>query len=63
MRIADKSDLGKKRRFLLSGAVTKVHALWMSQWYIVTLGVLTAVTNLLGDEAGAKETLVALSRS
>lgn len=35
-----KSDLGKKRRFLLSGAVTKVHALWMSQWYIVTLGVL-----------------------
>ncbi|MEO9255694.1 MAG: hypothetical protein ABI305_09150 [Tepidiformaceae bacterium] len=35
-----KSALGKKRRFLLAGAVTKVHALWMAQWYIVTLGVL-----------------------
>lgn len=34
------SPLGKKRRFLLSGAVTKVHALWMAQWYLVTLGVL-----------------------
>ncbi|MCC7363029.1 MAG: hypothetical protein IT303_01555 [Dehalococcoidia bacterium] len=26
------------RRLLLSGAVTKVHSLWMAQWYIVTLG-------------------------
>lgn len=33
------SPLGKKRRVLLAGAVTKVHAMWMAQWYIITLGV------------------------
>jgi hypothetical protein len=32
------SPLGPRRRFLLSGAVTKVHTLWMSQWYLITLG-------------------------
>lgn len=32
------SPLGKKRKFLLAGAVTKVHSLWVSQWYIITLG-------------------------
>lgn len=32
------SPLSRKRKFLLSGAVTKVHALWMAQWYIITLG-------------------------
>ncbi|MBI2767351.1 MAG: hypothetical protein HYX53_15760 [Chloroflexi bacterium] len=32
------SPLGLKRRLLLAGAVTKVHALWMAQWYIITLG-------------------------
>ncbi len=31
--------LSRKRRFLLSGAVTKVHAMWMAQWYLITLGV------------------------
>lgn len=36
----DGTPLTRKRRFLLSGAVTKVHTLWMSQWYLVTLGVL-----------------------
>ncbi len=30
--------LSWKRRLALSGAVTKVHSFWMSQWYIVTLG-------------------------
>jgi hypothetical protein len=30
--------LSWKRRLLLSGAVTKVHSLWMAQWYIITLG-------------------------
>ena len=28
-----------KRKMLLATSVTKVHALWMAQWYIVTLGV------------------------
>lgn len=37
------SPLGLKRRFLLSGAVTKVHALWMAQWYIITLGNLAPI--------------------
>lgn len=32
------SPLSRKRKFLLTGAVTKVHSLWMSQWYIITLG-------------------------
>ena len=34
------SPLSWKRKVLLATSVTKVHALWMSQWYIVTLGVL-----------------------
>ena len=29
-----------RRKVLLATTVTKVHALWMAQWYIVTLGVL-----------------------
>ena len=33
------SPLSLKRKFVLAAAVTKVHALWVSQWYIVTLGV------------------------
>ena len=33
-----RSPLGKKRKLLLAGAVTKVHSLWVSQWYIITLG-------------------------
>lgn len=32
-----RSPLGVRRRLLLAGAVTKVHALWMAQWYIVTM--------------------------
>jgi hypothetical protein len=32
------SPLSWKRRLALSGAVTKVHSLWMAQWYIITLG-------------------------
>ncbi len=35
-----KSPLSRGRKLLLAGAVTKVHALWMAQWYLVTLGVL-----------------------
>ncbi len=33
-----RTPLSKRRRFLLAGAVTKVHVLWMAQWYIITLG-------------------------
>ncbi|MCK9519918.1 MAG: hypothetical protein M0R74_12975 [Dehalococcoidia bacterium] len=33
-----RSPLSWRRRLLLSGAVTKVHSLWMAQWYLVTLG-------------------------
>jgi hypothetical protein len=33
------SPLSWRRKLLLAGAVTKVHSLWMAQWYIVTLGV------------------------
>lgn len=40
------------RRFLLTGAVTKVHALWMAQWYIVTLG--TQVPLLLTASFGGR---------
>jgi len=36
---ANASPLHRLRRFLLAGTVTKVHVLWMSQWYLVTLGV------------------------
>ncbi len=32
------SPLSWKRKVLLSGAVTKVHALWMAQWYLITMG-------------------------
>ncbi|MGH2633766.1 MAG: glycosyltransferase family 2 protein, partial [Tepidiformaceae bacterium] len=41
LRAARSSDspLSRKRKFLLSGAVTKVHAMWMAQWYLITLGV------------------------
>lgn len=38
--LARRGPLGKVRRALLAGAVTKVHVMWLSQWYIVTLGVL-----------------------
>jgi hypothetical protein len=34
------SPLSIGRRVLLAGSVTKVHALWLAQWYIVTLGVI-----------------------
>jgi hypothetical protein len=34
------SPTGLWRKLLLATSVTKVHALWMAQWYIVTLGVL-----------------------
>lgn len=44
------SPLGLKRRFLLAGAVTKVHSLWMAQWYIVTLG--NVVPLLLSEKSG-----------
>lgn len=33
------TPLGLGRRILLAGSVTKVHSLWLAQWYIVTLGV------------------------
>ncbi|MCC6382011.1 MAG: hypothetical protein IT304_05845 [Dehalococcoidia bacterium] len=32
------SPAGLSRRLLLAGAVAKVHALWMAQWYLITLG-------------------------
>jgi hypothetical protein len=32
------TPLGIQRRIALAGAVTKVHMLWMSQWYLITLG-------------------------
>lgn len=35
-----RSPLGLRRRFLLAGAVTKVHVMWAAQWYLVTLGIL-----------------------
>ncbi len=35
-----RSPLGRRRRLLLAGAVTKVHVLWAAQWYLVTLGIL-----------------------
>lgn len=45
-----KSPLSRKRRFLLSGAVTKVHAMWMAQWYLITLGNIVPImfTSYLG---------------
>jgi hypothetical protein len=36
--LSGQSPLSRRRKFLISGAVTKVHALWMAQWYIITLG-------------------------
>jgi len=34
------SPLSRRRKLLLAASVTKVHSLWVAQWYIVTLGVL-----------------------
>lgn len=47
-----RSPLGIGRRFALAGAVTKVHALWMAQWYIVTMAphVPVALTRSFGAE-------------
>jgi len=44
------SPLSRKRRFLLSGAVTKVHSMWMAQWYLITLGNIVPImfTSYLG---------------
>lgn len=46
-----RSPLSLKRRLVLSGAVTKVHALWMAQWYLVTLG--TQVPLIMAAKWGA----------
>jgi hypothetical protein len=46
------SPLGRKRKFLLTGAVSKVHALWMAQWYIITLGNILPI--LLTKQFGAR---------
>ena len=35
-----RSPLSLKRKVTLAGAVSKVHAFWMAQWYLVTLGTL-----------------------
>ena len=32
------SRLSLKRKLLLAASVTKVHSLWVAQWYIITLG-------------------------
>lgn len=40
-----------RRKWLLAGAVTKVHALWVAQWYLVTLGVL--LPSKMADTWGA----------
>ena len=34
------TKLSKARGMLIAGTVTKVHTLWFSQWYLVTIGVL-----------------------
>jgi hypothetical protein len=36
--LSGESPVSRRRGFLLAGAVTKVHVLWMAQWYIVTMG-------------------------
>ena len=41
------TPLSWRRRLLLSGAVTKVHSLWMAQWYLITLG--SHLPTLIGD--------------
>lgn len=33
-----RTPLSRSRRFALVGAVTKIHALWVAQWYLITLG-------------------------
>jgi len=45
------SPLSRGRKFLLSGAVTKVHSLWMAQWYLITMG--SHLPVFLTDNAGA----------
>ena len=46
------TPLSKRRRIALAGAVTKVHMLWMSQWYLITLGSHLPVT--LSDHFGGR---------
>ncbi len=45
------SKLSLKRKLLLAGAVTKVHSLWVAQWYIITLG--THLPSKLTNDYGA----------
>lgn len=45
------SPLSGRRKLLLAGAVTKVHSLWMAQWYLITLG--SHLPVFLTDNAGA----------
>jgi len=44
------SPLSARRKLVLAGAVTKVHSLWMAQWYLVTLG--SHLPVFLTDNAG-----------
>ncbi len=46
-----RTPLSRRRRFLLTGAVTKVHTLWVAQWYIITLG--SHIPVFLNDNTGA----------
>ena len=45
------SRLSLKRKLLLSATVTKVHSLWVAQWYIVTMG--THLPARMTDHLGA----------
>ncbi|HMS58612.1 MAG TPA: glycosyltransferase family 2 protein [Tepidiformaceae bacterium] len=47
------SPLSRGRKVLLATAVTKVHSLWMSQWYIVTMG--NIVPMLLSEKTASVE--------
>ncbi len=46
------SPLSARRKVAVSGAVTKVHALWMAQWYLITLG--NMLPMLLTSYAGGR---------
>ena len=47
-----RTPLSRRRRFALTGAVTKVHSLWAAQWYLITLG--SRIPALLQAHTGAQ---------
>lgn len=47
-----RGPLGFRRRLLFTGTLTKVHVLWVAQWYLVTLGI--AIPSNIAQASGVE---------